>query len=208
MWAPCRELNPARWAVTNNRSEEKRISWVKECYALCHFLSALIWFHGPDKYHGEKEDIERERVSAVGIKAKKPWELFTDTSLRWQLLTLVVIHTSQQLNGINAVCISPRQQETTASHQWLILALTADVCTINTPKKKKLPPKRHVIAMLWINPHLFSEQIIIKEKKDFSFEAVTSTWAPIMGIKVILHTCLKAFMECHVRYSNRTANII
>lgn len=136
MWAPFRELNPTRWAVTNNRSEEKRISWVKECYALCHFLSALIWFHGPDKYHGEKEDIERERVSAVGIKAKKPWELFTDTSLRWQLLTLVVIHTSQQLNGINAVCISPRQQETTASHQWLILALTADVCTINTQKKK------------------------------------------------------------------------
>lgn len=108
MWAFCRELNPTRWAVTNYRSEEKRISWVKECYALCHFLSALMWFHGPDKYHGEKEDMERERVSAIGIKPKKPWELFTDTSLRWQLLTLVVIHMSQQLNGINAVCISPR----------------------------------------------------------------------------------------------------
>uniref|UniRef100_A0A9J8CUH5 Solute carrier family 2, facilitated glucose transporter member 5 n=1 Tax=Cyprinus carpio carpio TaxID=630221 RepID=A0A9J8CUH5_CYPCA len=64
---------------------------------------ALMWFHGPDKYHGEKEDIERERVSAGGIKPKKPWELFTDTSLRWQLLTLVVIHMSQQLNGINAI---------------------------------------------------------------------------------------------------------
>uniref|UniRef100_A0A672MN36 Solute carrier family 2 member 11b n=2 Tax=Sinocyclocheilus grahami TaxID=75366 RepID=A0A672MN36_SINGR len=76
---------------------------VKECYALCHFLSALMWFHGPDKYHREKEDIERERVSAAGIKPKKPWELFTDTSLRWQLLTLVVIHMSQQLNGINAI---------------------------------------------------------------------------------------------------------
>uniref|UniRef100_A0A671LMV7 Solute carrier family 2, facilitated glucose transporter member 5 n=1 Tax=Sinocyclocheilus anshuiensis TaxID=1608454 RepID=A0A671LMV7_9TELE len=74
-----------------------------ECYALCHFLSALMWFHGPDKYHGEKEDMERERVSAIGIKPKKPWELFTDTSLRWQLLTRFVIHTSQQLNGINAI---------------------------------------------------------------------------------------------------------
>ncbi|XP_016108627.1 solute carrier family 2, facilitated glucose transporter member 11-like [Sinocyclocheilus grahami] len=62
-----------------------------------------MWFHGPDKYHREKEDIERERVSAAGIKPKKPWELFTDTSLRWQLLTLVVIHMSQQLNGINAI---------------------------------------------------------------------------------------------------------
>uniref|UniRef100_A0A8C1Y1K1 Solute carrier family 2 member 11b n=1 Tax=Cyprinus carpio TaxID=7962 RepID=A0A8C1Y1K1_CYPCA len=65
--------------------------------------NALMWFHGPDKYHGEKEDMERERVSAIGIKPKKPWELFTDTSLRWQLLTLFVIHTSQQLNGINAI---------------------------------------------------------------------------------------------------------
>uniref|UniRef100_A0A671LJJ6 Solute carrier family 2, facilitated glucose transporter member 5 n=1 Tax=Sinocyclocheilus anshuiensis TaxID=1608454 RepID=A0A671LJJ6_9TELE len=63
----------------------------------------LMWFHGPDKYHGEKEDMERERVSAIGIKPKKPWELFTDTSLRWQLLTRFVIHTSQQLNGINAI---------------------------------------------------------------------------------------------------------
>ncbi|KAK9975246.1 hypothetical protein ABG768_023299 [Culter alburnus] len=64
---------------------------------------ALIWFHGQDKYHGEKEDIERERDSSIGIKPKKPWELFKDRSLRWQLLTLFVIHTSQQLNGINAI---------------------------------------------------------------------------------------------------------
>lgn len=105
MWALWRKLNQTSWAVTNNRSEEKRISWVQECYALCHFLSALIWFHGQDKYHGEKEDIERERDSSVGIKPKKPWELFKDRSLRWQLLTLFVIHTFQQLNGINAVCI-------------------------------------------------------------------------------------------------------
>uniref|UniRef100_A0A8C1MMW0 Solute carrier family 2, facilitated glucose transporter member 5 n=1 Tax=Cyprinus carpio TaxID=7962 RepID=A0A8C1MMW0_CYPCA len=54
-------------------------------------------------FNNYKEDMERERVSAIGIKPKKPWELFTDTSLRWQLLTLFVIHTSQQLNGINAI---------------------------------------------------------------------------------------------------------
>ncbi|KAG1957923.1 solute carrier family 2, facilitated glucose transporter member 11b isoform X1 [Pimephales promelas] len=64
---------------------------------------ALTWFHGPDNYHGEKADIERERDCAIGIKPKKPWELFKDSSLRWQLLTLFVIHMSQQLNGINAI---------------------------------------------------------------------------------------------------------
>ncbi len=146
MWAPCRELNPTHWAVTNNRSEEKRISWVKECNDLFHFLSALVWFHGPDKYHGEKEDMDRERVSAVGMKPKKPWELFTDTSLRWQLLTLFVIHTSQQLNGINAVCISPRHQETTTSHQWFS------------------PPP---LAAMWLvcgglDLDLFSDEMVIK----------------------------------------------
>ncbi|TRY96692.1 hypothetical protein DNTS_005941 [Danionella cerebrum] len=64
---------------------------------------ALIWFHGQEKYHGEREDMEKERVSAVGVKPKKPWELFSDRSVHWQLLTLLVIHTSQQLNGINAI---------------------------------------------------------------------------------------------------------
>ncbi|KAJ3604183.1 hypothetical protein NHX12_028924 [Muraenolepis orangiensis] len=37
-----------------------------------------------------------------GLQAKKPWELFRDRSLRWQLLTIVVINSAQQLNGINA----------------------------------------------------------------------------------------------------------
>nr|XP_055054382.1 solute carrier family 2, facilitated glucose transporter member 11b [Misgurnus anguillicaudatus] len=64
---------------------------------------ALIWLHGADKYHGEREDMEKERISAVGIKPKKPWELFTDGSLRWQLLTVMLLNAAQQLNGINAI---------------------------------------------------------------------------------------------------------
>lgn len=65
--------------------------------------TALKQFHGEDKYHGEKADIERERVNAVGVKPKKPWELFTDQSLRWQLGTIILLNIFQQLNGINAV---------------------------------------------------------------------------------------------------------
>ncbi|XP_048100046.1 solute carrier family 2, facilitated glucose transporter member 11-like isoform X1 [Alosa alosa] len=64
---------------------------------------ALKQLHGADKYHGEKADIERERVNAIGIKAKKPWELFSDQSLRWQLVTIIFINIFQQLNGINAI---------------------------------------------------------------------------------------------------------
>ncbi|XP_030647405.1 solute carrier family 2, facilitated glucose transporter member 11b [Chanos chanos] len=64
---------------------------------------ALTQLHGADNYHGEREDMERERVSAAGIKPKKPWELFTDRSLRWQLLTVILLNSAQQLNGINAI---------------------------------------------------------------------------------------------------------
>ncbi|XP_042564104.1 solute carrier family 2, facilitated glucose transporter member 11-like [Clupea harengus] len=64
---------------------------------------ALKQLHGADKYHGEKADIEKERLDAVGVKPKKPWELFTDQSLRWQLYTIIVLNAFQQLNGINAI---------------------------------------------------------------------------------------------------------
>ena len=55
-------------------------------------------------YDAEREDIEKERDNLVGFKAKKPWELFTDRSVRWQLLTIMFLNVAQQLNGINAVC--------------------------------------------------------------------------------------------------------
>ncbi|XP_012671297.2 solute carrier family 2, facilitated glucose transporter member 11-like isoform X2 [Clupea harengus] len=64
---------------------------------------ALKQLHGADKYHGEKADIEKERLDAVGVKPKKPWELFSDRSLRRQLVTIILINIFQQLNGINAI---------------------------------------------------------------------------------------------------------
>uniref|UniRef100_A0A4W4HCB8 Solute carrier family 2, facilitated glucose transporter member 5 n=1 Tax=Electrophorus electricus TaxID=8005 RepID=A0A4W4HCB8_ELEEL len=67
---------------------------------------ALKQLHGEQDYHREREDIEKERLSASGIRPKKPWEMFTDRSVRWQLLTVIVINMAQQLNGINAVRVS------------------------------------------------------------------------------------------------------
>ncbi|XP_062310406.1 solute carrier family 2, facilitated glucose transporter member 11-like isoform X1 [Osmerus eperlanus] len=65
--------------------------------------SALKRLHGTDNFDSELEDMERERVSAGGVKARKPWELFSDRSLRWQLLSIIIINCAQQLNGINAI---------------------------------------------------------------------------------------------------------
>lgn len=52
------------------------------------------------------EDIQQEKDNLVGFKAKKPWELFVDRSVRWQVITIIVLNMAQQLNGVNAVCMS------------------------------------------------------------------------------------------------------
>ncbi|XP_075626028.1 solute carrier family 2, facilitated glucose transporter member 11-like isoform X4 [Balearica regulorum gibbericeps] len=63
---------------------------------------ALKRFHGSSEYRREMEDIQRERFALDGEKPKKPWQLFTDRGVRWQLITVIVMTMGQQLSGINA----------------------------------------------------------------------------------------------------------
>ncbi|XP_013869860.1 solute carrier family 2, facilitated glucose transporter member 11 [Austrofundulus limnaeus] len=64
---------------------------------------ALIQLHGVADSVGALQDIQREKDNLVGFKAKKPWELFADHSVRWQLLTVMLLNAAQQLNGVNAM---------------------------------------------------------------------------------------------------------
>ncbi|XP_052545429.1 solute carrier family 2, facilitated glucose transporter member 11-like isoform X4 [Tympanuchus pallidicinctus] len=64
---------------------------------------ALKRFHGSSQYQREMEDIQRECFALDGEKPKKPWQLFTDRAVRWQLITVVVMTMGQQLSGINAI---------------------------------------------------------------------------------------------------------
>ncbi|XP_031448251.1 solute carrier family 2, facilitated glucose transporter member 11-like isoform X4 [Phasianus colchicus] len=64
---------------------------------------ALKRFHGSSQYQREMEDIQRECFALDGEKPKKPWQLFTDRAVRWQLVTVVVMTMGQQLSGINAI---------------------------------------------------------------------------------------------------------
>lgn len=66
------------------------------------FTLALRQLHGC-AWDQEWEDILKEKDNLEGFCAKKPWELLSDRSLRWQLLTIVLLNSAQQLNGINAV---------------------------------------------------------------------------------------------------------
>ncbi|KAK2522893.1 hypothetical protein Q9233_010252 [Columba guinea] len=63
---------------------------------------ALKRFHGSSEYRREMEDIQQECFALDGEKPKKPWQLFTDRGVRWQLITVIVLTMGQQLSGINA----------------------------------------------------------------------------------------------------------
>uniref|UniRef100_A0A3Q1AUD7 Solute carrier family 2, facilitated glucose transporter member 5 n=1 Tax=Amphiprion ocellaris TaxID=80972 RepID=A0A3Q1AUD7_AMPOC len=83
------------------------------------FLQLLIlpWFPESPRYllidKGDDEGCKKGKMMTQllfpfqnrwdSYFAKKPWELFTDRSLRWQLLTVVVLNIAQQLNGLNAI---------------------------------------------------------------------------------------------------------
>ncbi|XP_064153755.1 solute carrier family 2, facilitated glucose transporter member 11 isoform X4 [Anguilla rostrata] len=62
-------------------------------------INALCRFRGCDVLHSEIEEIQQEQAAALGIKAKGPLELFTDQSVRWQLLSVMVISSAMQLCG-------------------------------------------------------------------------------------------------------------
>ncbi|XP_049619824.1 solute carrier family 2, facilitated glucose transporter member 11b isoform X1 [Syngnathus scovelli] len=66
---------------------------------------ALKELHGAADWEAELEDMEKEKnnLEQEGFQAKKPWELLADRSIRWQLLTIMLLNSAQQLNGINAI---------------------------------------------------------------------------------------------------------
>ncbi|XP_028313561.1 solute carrier family 2, facilitated glucose transporter member 11b [Gouania willdenowi] len=64
---------------------------------------ALRQLHGSTDSEREWEDIEKEKNNLAGLQTKKPWQLFTDGSIRWQLVTVLLLSAAQQLNGVNAI---------------------------------------------------------------------------------------------------------
>uniref|UniRef100_A0A672FET7 Solute carrier family 2, facilitated glucose transporter member 11-like n=1 Tax=Salarias fasciatus TaxID=181472 RepID=A0A672FET7_SALFA len=64
---------------------------------------ALKQLHGVADCDGEWDDIEKEKNNLLGFEAMKPWDLFADRSVRWQLLSIILLGAAQQLNGINAI---------------------------------------------------------------------------------------------------------
>ncbi|XP_063793913.1 solute carrier family 2, facilitated glucose transporter member 11-like [Pseudophryne corroboree] len=67
------------------------------------FQKALKSMYGSHNYQMEMDDIQKESLELNGEKQKKMLELFFDQSVKWQLISVIVLNAAQQLCGINAI---------------------------------------------------------------------------------------------------------
>ncbi|XP_072206992.1 solute carrier family 2, facilitated glucose transporter member 11-like isoform X2 [Excalfactoria chinensis] len=62
-------------------------------------ISALKKLRGSSDLGEELEEMLAEQAAAKGQKAKKPWELFRNPAVRWQLISIIVLSSAMQLCG-------------------------------------------------------------------------------------------------------------
>ncbi|XP_072239136.1 solute carrier family 2, facilitated glucose transporter member 11 [Leuresthes tenuis] len=51
----------------------------------------------------ELDEIMQEQAETKGMRPKRPWELFTDRSVRWQLISVMIISSAMQLCGNDSI---------------------------------------------------------------------------------------------------------
>lgn len=64
---------------------------------------ALQWLWQEDELKQELDDMQKERESTLGERAKTVKDVLTSRCVRWQLLTLAIPCAGVQFCGINAV---------------------------------------------------------------------------------------------------------
>uniref|UniRef100_A0A8B9SL18 Major facilitator superfamily (MFS) profile domain-containing protein n=1 Tax=Anas platyrhynchos TaxID=8839 RepID=A0A8B9SL18_ANAPL len=62
-------------------------------------VSALQKLRGNSDLGAELEEMLAEQAAAKGQRAKKPWELFQNPAVRWQLVSIIVLSSAMQLCG-------------------------------------------------------------------------------------------------------------
>lgn len=79
------------------------------CFVLFYIFSvfvvplALRRLRGCDVQNGELDEILQEQAETRGMRPSRPWELFADRSVRWQLITVMIISSAMQLCGNDSV---------------------------------------------------------------------------------------------------------
>lgn len=66
-------------------------------------LSALKWYRTRCNIQAEIEEMQEEQRSLSSVETLSVLKLLQDETVRWQVLTVVVINIGMQLSGIDAV---------------------------------------------------------------------------------------------------------
>lgn len=77
------------------------VQFIMSSTCLC--VKALQWLWQEDNLKLEMDDMQKERDSKQGEKAKTVKDVLTSRCVRWQLLTLIIPCAGIQFCGINAV---------------------------------------------------------------------------------------------------------
>lgn len=67
------------------------------------YILALRRLQGCDVQSCELNEILQEQAETKGMRPSRPWELFADRSVRWQLITVMIISSAMQLCGNDSV---------------------------------------------------------------------------------------------------------
>ncbi|XP_040890147.1 solute carrier family 2, facilitated glucose transporter member 11 [Toxotes jaculatrix] len=66
-------------------------------------INALRRLRGCDVQSSELDEILQEQAETKGLRPSRPWELFTDRSVRWQLISVMIISSAMQLCGNDSI---------------------------------------------------------------------------------------------------------
>ncbi|XP_029990156.1 solute carrier family 2, facilitated glucose transporter member 11 [Sphaeramia orbicularis] len=66
-------------------------------------INALRRLRGCEVQNSELDEILQEQAETKGLRPSRPWDLFTDRSVRWQLITVVIISSAMQLCGNDSI---------------------------------------------------------------------------------------------------------
>lgn len=65
--------------------------------------AALKWYRAKCNIQAEIEEMQEEQRSLSSVETVSVWQLLLDHTVRWQVLSVVVINIGMQLSGIDAV---------------------------------------------------------------------------------------------------------
>ncbi|CAL1577756.1 unnamed protein product [Knipowitschia caucasica] len=66
-------------------------------------ITALKWYRSKCNIQAEIEEMQEEQRSLSSVQTLSVWSLLQDQSVRWQVLSVVVINIGMQLSGIDAI---------------------------------------------------------------------------------------------------------